>query len=48
MAGGREEVVAVGSWAGAGAGTGDGVGTRGRADKAAEIKEGAGEATEGK
>jgi hypothetical protein len=48
MAGGWEEVVAVGSWAGTGARTGDGVGSRGGVEESAEIKEGAGEAAEGK
>jgi hypothetical protein len=43
MAGGWEEVVAVGNWVGTGAGTGVG-----EADGAAENKEGAGEAAERK
>ncbi len=48
MAGGWEEVVAVGSWIGTGARTGGELNKQGEADMAAENKEGAGEAAEGK
>ncbi len=48
MAGGCEEVVAVGSWIGTGAGTGGELNKQGKADEAAENKKGAGEAAEGK
>ncbi len=48
MAGGWEEVVAVGSWIGTGAGTGGEVGSEDEADEATENKEGAGEVAEGK
>ncbi len=44
MAGGWEEVVAVGGWTGTGAGTGVEVNKHGEADEAAVSKLGAGEA----
>ncbi len=44
MAGGREEVVAVGSWTGTRAGTGVELNKHGEADEAAVSKLGAGEA----
>ncbi len=48
MAGGCEEVIAVGTWIGTRAGTGGELNKYGEADKAAENKSGAGEAAEGK
>jgi hypothetical protein len=48
MAGGREGVIAVGSWIGTGAGAGGELNKHGKADGAAENKEGEGEAAEGK
>jgi hypothetical protein len=48
MAGGWEEVVAVENWIRTGAGTGGALNKQGEAHKAAENKEGAGEAAEGK
>jgi hypothetical protein len=48
MAGGWEEVVAVGSWIGTGAGTCGELNKHGEADEAAENKEGAGETAQGK
>jgi hypothetical protein len=48
MAGGWEEVVAVGSWIGTGDGTSGEVGSKDEVGKAAESKEGVGEAAEGK
>jgi hypothetical protein len=48
MAGGWEEVVTVGSWIGTGAGTSGELNKQGEVDEAAENKERAGEATEGK
>ncbi len=48
MAGGWEEVVAVGSWIGTGDGTSGEVGRKDEAGEAAESKEGVGEAAEGK
>ncbi len=48
MAGGWEEVIAVGSWIRIEAGTFVGAGSKREADKAAESKEGAGEAAANK
>jgi hypothetical protein len=48
MAGGWEEVAAVGSWIETGAGTGGGLNKHGEADKAAENRKGEGGTTEGK
>ncbi len=48
MAGGCEEVVAVGSWIGTGAGTSEELNKHGEADEAAENKKEAGETAEGR